>query len=88
MSTHTSKYKKYSTVLKALSESLNYVTPKHRQLGIIAMITIENKLDNYLDDRTAVAVGILVTKAKESLKENNIDDAKTYINSAMMVLSR
>lgn len=85
---NASKYMKYSTVLKSLNESLNYITPKNMNLGIIALITIENKLDTYLDDRSAIAVGLMVTRAKLSLKEKNMEDAIFYVNSAMMIISK
>lgn len=82
----TSQNKKYNILLNHLTNIIK-VIDKSIQLAIVYSITLENKLDEHLDDRKAIAVGILVTKAKQALQTNNKADAKEYIYSAITVLT-
>jgi hypothetical protein len=83
---YTSRYERLGDLLRHLYTTIDTINV-NTKLAIVYMISLENKLDNYVDSRLALVTALFVTKAKEALYENDISSAKNSIYAAISIIA-
>jgi len=82
---NSTRYERLSALLTHLNNTIDAINV-NTQLAIVAMISLENRLDQYLDSRQALVAAVFITKAKEALYEKDKDSAKKSIYAAITII--